>query len=457
MENNNVKKEFVLFGASGDLAKEKLYPALFDVFQVEELVSYIGFGRTSIENEDFRQLVRESVLHNCSGADLKKLENFIARFEYISGSYDAQGIKQLQTSDKNIFRYYYLAVPTSFDLLGGIVGGLKLHGLNERSIIVLEKPFGSDEKSAKKLSKLILESFSEEQIYRIDHYLAKDLVQDMLALRFANPLFVPVWNNKYIEEIIISIKESEGIRGRGQYYDSAGAIKDMIQNHALQLLALAVMGQPKNLSAGAIHREKIRIFKKLRLFNGSGLSSLSIGQYAGYRSEKHVSRDSLTETYASMIVEIDLPEWRGVPIRIVSGKKLDVKTTDIVITFKKMNYDLWDKDGCEIENNQIKINVQPDNDIHLKLNSEFNPTAKCAMPTNLRFGFKDNKFLLKEPYENALHDLFCHDQSIFIGSQEILLAWKFIDRTLELLNSSRESMLQIYDEKSLPMGLDKIV
>jgi glucose-6-phosphate 1-dehydrogenase len=151
-----------------------------------------------------------------------------------------------------------------------------------------------------------------------------------------------------------------------------------------------------------------------------------------------------------MIVEIDLPEWRGVPIRIESGKKLAEKTTDITIVFKDVNHDLWEREGCKIEKNQIRINVQPHNDIHLKLNSEFYPAEKCALPTNLHFGFKDNKFLLKDPYENALHDLFLHDQSIFIGSQEILLAWKFIDSVLRLLDPVRMKHLQTYDKLHLP-------
>ncbi|NCQ06283.1 MAG: glucose-6-phosphate dehydrogenase (NADP(+)) [Candidatus Moranbacteria bacterium] len=448
--SSNNQKEFVLFGASGDLAKEKLYPALFDVFQPTDTIRYIGYARTVIRNDAFKKIVRDSVLKKYPEADAKKLDIFIDRFEYCSGTYDAHGIEQLKRNSSTVDRYYYLALPSSYTLLKDIVDGLSVHGLNKKSIIVLEKPFGSDKLSAKRLNELLLKHFSEDQIYRIDHYLAKDLVQDMLAMRFANPIFWPIWNNTYIESITISIKESEGIRDRGQYYDQAGAIKDMIQNHAMQLLAFTVMDQPKSLSASAIHKEKIRIFENIQLFNNDTLHTLAIGQYEGYRNEQHIPADSMTETYASMTVEIDVPEWRGVPIRIVSGKKLDEKTTDIIITFKKTNSNLWEKEGCQIERNQIRINVQPHNDIHLRLNSEFNSTQKCALPINLHFGFKDNKHLLKDPYENALRDLFNNDQSIFIGSQEILLAWKFIDTVLETLNISRAKNLEIYDHLHLP-------
>ncbi len=440
-------KEFVLFGASGDLAKEKLYPALFDVFKPIDSIRYLGYARTPIENAAFQALVKAAVLKKNPRADQEKLADFIGRFSYQTGNYNASGIVHLVTKTP-VFRYYYLALPSSYELLKNIVEGLTTHHLERNSLIVLEKPFGSDEQSAKKLNTLLLKHFSEEQIYRIDHYLAKDLVQDMLALRFANPLFAPVWNNEYIESITISIKEAEDIRERGQYYDQAGAIKDMIQNHAMQLLALTAMRQPTDLSAPSIHKEKRRIFKKLGLFGNNGLSMVTIGQYAGYRKAEHVSPTSLTETYASLTTEINLPEWRGVPITIESGKKLSQKTTDIIITFKKVSSNLWIKDGCDIKQNQIRINVQPDNDIHLTLNSEFSPADKCALPTTLRFGFKDNKFLLKDPYENALYDLFLHDQSIFIGSQEILLAWHFIDHVLAKLVPVRKKKLQIYSQES---------
>lgn len=446
------QKEFILFGASGDLAKEKLYPALFDVFQPTDIIRYTGYARTVIENDSFKKIVRNSVLKKYPEADEKKLDIFIDRFEYCSGTYDAQGIEQLKQNSLTTDRYYYLALPSSYTLLKDIVNGLSVHGLNKGSIIVLEKPFGSDELSAQKINELLLEHFSEDQIYRIDHYLAKDLVQDMLAMRFANPIFWPIWNNIYIESITISIKESEGIRDRGQYYNQAGAIKDMIQNHAMQLLAFTVMSQPESLSASAIHKEKIRIFENIRLFNNDSLNTLAIGQYEGYRNEQHIPIDSITETYASMIVEIDVPEWRGVPIRIVSGKKLDKKTTDIIITFKKTNFDLWEKEGCQIGKNQIRINVQPYNDIRLRLNSEFDSAQKCALPIDLHFGFKNNTYLLKDPYENALRDLFNNDQSIFIGSQEILLAWKFIDDVLKTINTSRAKNLEIYDSLHLPQA-----
>lgn len=438
-------KTFVLLGASGDLAGQKLYPALFELFDEGDIFRRIGFSRTEMTNADFRQIVRESVESYVNEYDHEKLEKFLQTWEYVSGSYDAKGLAQLGQCCIVGEIFYYLSIPSGLELITGIVDGLAKNGLNTpHSSIVLEKPFGFDLSSAKKINSLVQKHFKETQIYRIDHYLAKDLVQDMLALRFANPIFEPIWNGKYIEKIDIDIKEDEGIRMRGQYYDKSGAIKDMIQNHALQLLAFSVMNEPESLSAKSIHKQKIAILNKIKLWNVDAPDAISIGQYIGYKDEPYVEKKSSTETMASLKVFIDMPKWRNVPIIITSGKKLDKKTTDIVIHFKKNSRNIWEGRGCRVENNVVSINVHPHNDIKLRLNSEYNATDKCAYPTELRFGFKDNKILLKEPYENALRDLFAHDQSIFINSKEIELSWKFIDSVLEKINPIRTEILKQY-------------
>ncbi len=447
--------EFVLFGASGDLSREKIYPALFNVFDPEKQFSYLGYSRTYFSDEEFKNLVREAVLKKYPQADLKKLTEFVGRFHYICGSYDAEGIAQLKHTKKNVFRYYYLAIPSDLVLIKNIVEGLDHHRLVKKSVIVLEKPFGFDYDSAKKLNNFLRRFFSEEMIYRIDHYLAKDLVQDILALRFANPIFVPVWNNRYIQDITINIWEKEGIRNRGQYYENSGAIKDMIQNHALQLLALTLMERPKSLSYNDIDIAKTNIFKKIKLFTCGRGMPVMIGQYQGYRQEKYVDPKSLVETFVSMVLEVDHEDWRGVPIHIVSGKKMARKTTDIIINFKNIEHCFWNQNRCQIKNNQIRINIQPHNDIHLQLNSEFDPASKCAIPTVLRFGFEDNKFILKDSYENALQDLFCQDRLTCTNSSEILLAWKFIDQVIKLLESNRKEKLVIYDTKKLVKILEK--
>jgi glucose-6-phosphate 1-dehydrogenase len=442
-----MQKEFILFGASGDLARQKLYPALFGLFDPAWPMRYVGFARSEMPTPEFRGLVRSSVLASRKDVDAAKLEAFAAAWTYVSGPYDADGIGQIAQSEgvsSEVERFFYLSIPSGEELIRSIVLGLKANGLADgRSAIVLEKPFGFDYRSARRINAFLARHFDERQVYRIDHYLAKDLVQDLLALRFANPVFEPVWNGKYVDRISIEIKEAEGIRSRGQYYDRSGAIRDMIQNHALQLLAFTVMGQPRDLSAESIHREKIAVFKKIRLWD-EGAGSVRIGQYAGYRDEPYVSPTSLTETRAALTVRVDTPQWRTVPITLLSGKKLDEKTTDITVYFKKRPHDMWSESGCSLSENVIRVNVQPHNDIRLRLNSEFDLSKKCAFPTELRFGFRDNRFLLKEPYENALRDLFNKDQSIFINAKEIDLSWRFVDDVLARIEPFRKEMLETY-------------
>jgi glucose-6-phosphate 1-dehydrogenase len=455
MNNQNNPVEFVLFGASGDLSREKIYPALFNIFDPEKPFAYLGYSRTLFDNDEFQNIVRDSVIKKYPHANPQKLTQFINRFRYVSGSYDAAGIAQLKHTQKNVFRYYYLAIPSDLALIENIVDGLDQNHLTKKSIIVLEKPFGFDYASASELNNYLLRFFPEEMIYRIDHYLAKDLVQDILALRFANPIFVPIWNNRYIQDITINIMEKEGIRNRGQYYENSGVIKDMIQNHALQLLALTLMDTPKSLSSADIDLAKANIFKKIKLFEHEKNVPIKIGQYDRYRREKFVDSKSLVETFVSIVLEVDNKNWRGVPIHIVSGKKMPKRTTDIIVNFKKFKHCLWNKDQCKITNNQIRINIQPDNDIHLRLNSEFDPASRCAIPTTLRFGYEDNEFILKDSYENALQDLFRQDRLTCTNSNEILLAWKFVDKIIKLLDKKREEKLIIYNAENIAKMLEK--
>lgn len=444
----HIDKELVLFGASGDLAKEKLYPALFDLFLRDEGVHVTGCGRTTFSDDEFREIVRKAVAAKRPRAERSDIKTFVSCFRYVSCSYDAAGMKPLALALRGIPKkslFFYLAVPSEYGLIRNIVEGLAGNGLIAKSSsLALEKPFGSDTVSAKRLNALLAKYFDESQIYRLDHYLAKDMVRDLLALRFANPIFDPIWNSRYIREIQVVIHEDEGIRKRGQYYERSGAIRDMLQNHALQLLAFTVMDQPENLKPESIHREKIRIFRKLRLFGNDKLENISIGQYDGYRDEPFVTPDSQVETRATIRLEADTPKWKGVPMTISTGKKMPKRTTDITVVFRKPEHTLWEASGCSLAENRIRINIQPDNDIRLRLNSEFSTEKKCAFPADLRFGFADNLELFKEPYENALHDFFAKDQGTFLNAEEILLSWKLIDPVLAIIDPVRGKILEKY-------------
>lgn len=441
---------FVLFGASGDLAKEKLYPALFDLFRASEIFRVVGFARTPLTTQDFQKLVADSLRRRRKKPTTTELKKFLAHFSYVSGTYDTEGIAALRSAlkiDRPIAfpLSYYLAIPVEYPLIRSIILGLSANQLIVgQSAIGIEKPFGFDGQSATQLNRLLAKYFTEDQIYRIDHYLAKGMVQDLFALRFANPIFEPIWNNRYIEKISIDICEEDSIRNRGQYYERAGAIRDILQNHALQLLAFTTMATPRDLNAASIHREKIKILRRLRLFGDNGLENISIRQYHGYQNEKFVAPDSIVETAASLRLEIDTPQWRGVPITIATGKKIAKRTTDILIHFKKKQLYLWDKTECDLQENLFYINIQPENDIRLRLNSEFNFKDLCALPVDLRFGFLDNQYLFMDPYENALRDFFHRNQSIFLNATEIALSWKLIDHILALIAPRRQLLLETY-------------
>ncbi len=442
------KKELVLFGASGDLAREKLYPALFDLFLRDEGIKVTGCGRTRFTDAEFQTLVSREVAAKRPKADQAQIQAFASSFRYIPSDYSVEGMRALaevlkKTPERSLF--FYLAIPSEYEIIALLMEGLVGNQLlGETSCLALEKPFGFDFSSAKKLNTLLAKHLSEAQIYRLDHYLAKDMVRDLLALRFANPIFEPIWNSRFIHDIRISIFEKEGIRKRGQYYERSGAIRDMLQNHALQLLAFTVMDQPQSLKPESIHQEKIKVFRKLRLFGNEKLGNIRIGQYEGYRKEPFVAEDSLVETKASLRLEIDTPKWRGIPITIETGKKMPERSTDIIVTFKKPEHSLWEASGCSLAENRIRINVQPKNDIRLRLNSEFSTEKKCALPTDLRFGFSDNEELFKEPYDNALHDFFAHDQGTFLNAEEVLMSWKLTDSILGIIRPVRAQLLKKY-------------
>lgn len=436
------KRKFVIFGASGNLATSKIYPALYRLFLRGIYCKYAGFGRTSFSTDDFREMVRKSLPEK--DQKNKEVGNFLKRFSYVKGNYDQVGIKKLKEEAFGFEVTYYMAIPITFDLIKSILLGFKENKLLSKDTrIVLEKPFGTNRDSAEKLNHLLNRYLEEEQIFRIDHYLAKDLVKNLFVLRFANPIFEPVWNNKYIKAISVALKEDVGIEGRGEYYDQTGAIRDVIQNHLLQLLALVTMDRPEDLNSPSIHEEKSRILKRVRLLGGRGLENVEIGQYRSYQKEKNIKKNSLTETKAFLKVEINTERWRGVPIYLTTGKKLEKKTSDIVVEFKSEGENLWGND-CAVPGNKLSINIQPEYSVKLQLNSSPDSRDKCPRPISLRFSFLESEAVIKDAYENALLDLYQGDRSVFLASDEILSSWEFIDSVLEKINPRRRGLLKSY-------------
>jgi glucose-6-phosphate 1-dehydrogenase len=429
-------KNLILFGASGDLAKEKLFPALYENFKKGFTCRYIGYGRTSMSNIAFKKRVKESIGNND--------KEFLSYFSYITGDYSQNDLSKLTDIGDPSNTIYYLAIPNRLDIVKNLVLGLKENELiTKGSQIVIEKPFGEDYKSAKNLIDFLKKEIGEERIYPIDHYLAKDLVRNLITLRFANPIFENLWDRKYIEKIDIDIKEKDGIKKRGSYYDTTGAIKDMIQNHGLQLLSLITFNQPKSFNFIDFHQEKEEILKNIILFNNDFDHNIEIGQYKGYKKEKYVDQKSNIETFAKIKIGVNNKRWKGVPITITTGKKLNKKETSIKIYFKPFNNCLWG-DKCDlVTRNILTINIFPKNDIRLSLNTEFKPNIELPKTKDLIIDLsRDNNLSL--PYSNALEDIYNRDKSYIPSFNEILESWSFIDEIEDWLNDKRDKLLRYY-------------
>ena len=427
-------KNLVILGASGNLAKVKLFPALWEIFQKGYKCNYIGYGRTRFSNKEFRKIVKDCVKDSN--------EDFISRFFYMSGGYDVQGLKNLKRKLTKGNTTFYLSLPTRIDIIQDVIYGLKKNDLLTGQFqLVVEKPFGTDYTTASDLMNLLKRDVGKKNLFLIDHYLLKNLVRNLVSLRFANPIFENIWNNKFIKKIEIQAMETVGIDGRGQYYDTVGAIKDMIQNHMLQVLSLVLMNQPALLDPFSIEKEKISILENLHIFKDSFEDNIKIAQYRGYLDESYVKKDSLTETYAMLKVEVDSERWRKVPIILKTGKKQKEKKTQISISFKGFKKCLWSNNCKSITANKLVINIYPKNEIKLYINSNIQRAANMKQ-IPLRFNFSNN-FGLLSPYANALISIYNKDKRYSLSTSEILLSWKFIDQVEEWINNRRRKLLKI--------------
>lgn len=478
----------IVFGASGDLVHRKLIPSVFSIFAqdlLDEKFYLLGCGRKKLTDEDFRKVAQQAIREKHTDSTAKDMNDFAERLYYVDGSYDDAAFYEnlkarLKSLDKkykiDCCHIYYLAVPPL--LYSPIVEHLGSSGLScirrsdakQQARLIVEKPFGRDLESAAELNDRIRQCFDESQIYRIDHYLGKETVQNILMFRFANAVFEPVWNCNYIDHIQISIAESMGVEHRGSYYDKAGALRDIFQNHMLQMLALVAMEPPVSFEAECIRDEKVKLLCSIRPFNLSELDSLILrGQYgpgringtqvASYRDEPGVDPQSKTETFVAAKMFVDNRRWSGVPFYLRTGKRLAQKDTEIAVTFKKVPHSMFASVGLDdIPPNIIVLRIQPEEGISLRFQAK-RPGSKICMSTlNMNFDYK-SIFLVDMPeaYQRLLLDCMVGDQTLFNRYDSVEEAWKLLVPVLQVWQNENSAPYEYpAGSKSFPQA-DKLI
>lgn len=444
----------VIFGASGDLTYRKLIPALY-VLHLQKLLpdsfAVLGTGRTLYTSGEFRNKMKEGILKFSDHKEFEddKINPFLQKLYYLSqdtGSSDGYaGLKEeLEILNKkynagNNYIFYLAISPGMFEVISENLAsnGLNIE-INCYRRIIVEKPFGYDIDSAIKLNNKLHINFSENQIYRIDHYLGKETVQNLLVTRFSNGIFEPLWNRNYVHHVEITSAESLGVENRGEYYDTSGALRDMVQNHILQIVGFTAMEPPSSIDSESIRNETLKIFQSLRPIKEDETEKNVIrGQYTaskirgnvvpGYRDEKNVNPQSRTETYVAMKFYIDNWRWGGVPFYIRTGKRLPTRVTEIVIHFKPTPHFLFAQDDTCNSCNQLIIRVQPDEGILLKVGMKVPGSGFLVQNVNMDFHYKDlSNFHVPEAYERLLHDVMLGDSTLYARADAVEAAWKFI-------------------------------
>jgi glucose-6-phosphate 1-dehydrogenase len=449
----------VIFGATGDLAKRKLLPALYNLAHegaLPERFNLIGSSRTDMSNDDFRGLARESIeSFSRRKPDPTVLGVLLEHVRYVPGSFDDDGVYERLRDHAREFddeasiafnRVYYLSTAPSFFPV--IVGKLGEHELDHHEgsdvRVVIEKPIGTNLREAQELNRAVLDVLDERQVYRIDHYLGKETVQNMLAFRFANGLFEPIWSRNYIDYVQITAAEDLGIGTRAGYYDSSGALRDLVQNHLLQLLTLLCMEPPVSFSADEVRDEKVKVLHAIHPPTPQEVEHHTVrAQYEhgmsggedvrGYLAEEDVPPDSTTETYVALRLEVDNWRWAGVPIYLRTGKRLARKITEIAVTLKPVPHLAFKQEGSVgVQPNQLILTMQPNEGVSISFGAKIPGSRMRIRPVNMEFLY-GTAFLSESPeaYERLIMDAMRGDATLFTRDDEVEAQWRICDPVLE--------------------------
>jgi glucose-6-phosphate 1-dehydrogenase len=448
--------DFVIFGGTGDLARRKLLPALYQRDRAGQIVGdtrIIATARAKLDDEGYRDLARNAILGFVKPSDRDEagVDAFLQRLKYVQ--VDASGDKGWEDLEAALgawndrVRVFYLATAPEF--FGPISAQLGAHGLvTPATRVVIEKPVGKSFASATVVNDAVGKVFNEQQIYRIDHYLGKETVQNLMALRFANALFEPIWNAAHIDHVQITVAEDIGVEGRGGYYDTAGALRDMVQNHILQLLCLVAMEPPGQLEADAVRDEKLKVLKSLKPITEANVNAFTVrGQYdagasaagavPGYLEEAGKS-ESRTETFVAIKAEVDNWRWAGTPFYLRSGKRLASRVSEIVVSFRPIPHSIFDSSAGPITANQLVIRLQPDEGVKLQIMiKDPGPGGMrlTSVPLDMSFA---QAFGVRNPdaYERLVMDVVRGNPTLFMRRDEVEAAWHWIDPIIEAWSSS---------------------
>ncbi len=475
----------VIFGASGDLARRKLLPALYNLAHegaLPERFNLIGISRRELSDDEFRGQAREAIAEfSRSKPSEAVLDGLIERMSYIGNSFDdTEGYAKIgaacdaldEEAGLPLNRVYYLS--TAPEYFPVITEALKANGLDHHAgsdvRVVIEKPFGTDLASARSLQEVVHSAFREGQIFRIDHYLGKETVQNVMAFRFANYMFEPVWNRNYIDHIQITAAEDIGIGSRAGYYDSSGALRDLVQNHMLQLLTLVCMEPPSSFGAKQVRDEKVKVLQAIEPPKPEEVERISVrarytrgmsgGQEApGYLEEEGVPEDSQTETYAALRLEVETWRWAGVPIVLRTGKRLARKVTEIAVQLKPVPHLAFTSKGSVgVQPNQLILTVQPNEGVSLSLGAKIPGASMRIRPVNMEFLY-GTSFMSQSPeaYERLILDAMRGDATLFTRNDEVDAQWSIIDPILKAWHEGRPPLTEYESGSPGPPEADALI